>query len=186
VRIARTLYLAHVDYFVRRATVDDAAGIAVAHVASWKAAYRGLLPDQLLDNLSVTHGQERMSNDLATPAPRSDVFVATRHHAVAGFAWIGPRRCAAPAEHDGELYSIYLHPDHWGHGIGQRLHSTALARLHELGFTAATLWVLNGNERAINFYHRTGWRENGVSRVDTRPDGTELPEIQFHRVVVQP
>jgi len=175
-----------VEYSVRLATVDDAAEIAVAHVASWKAAYRGLLPDQMLDSLSVTERQGRISNILADLGPRSAFLVATRAHAVAGFAWIGPQRCAVRAEHDGELYSIYLHPDHWGHGIGHRLHHAALARLHDHGFTTAILWVLNGNERAINFYRRTGWRESGASRVDTRPDGTELPETQFQRVVVQP
>lgn len=174
------------DYSVRRANVDDAPGIAVVSVASWKAAYRGLLPDQLLGNLSVTQRQERVVRTLTSPAPRTDMLVAIRDHAVAGFASIGLRRCVAPAEHDGELYSIYLHPEHWGHGIGQRLHNAALARLDELGFISATLWVLDGNERAINLYRRTGWQPNGVCRVDTRPGGIELPETQFHRAVVRP
>jgi ribosomal protein S18 acetylase RimI-like enzyme len=175
-----------VDYSLRRAVVDDAPGIAVASVASWKAAYRSLLPDQLLDNLSVSQRQERLSKVLGAPAARSAMLVVIGGGAVAGFAWISPRRCATPAEDDGELYSIYLHPDHWGRGIGQLLHSGALAHLHALGFTTATLWVLTGNERAINFYRRTGWQPNGVFRLDTRPDGTELPEIQFRRVVVPP
>ena len=56
---------------MRRATVDDAAEIAVAHVASWKAAYRGLLPDQMLDSRSVTERQGRISNSWRTLAPEA-------------------------------------------------------------------------------------------------------------------
>ena len=36
---------------VRRATPEDAAGVAGVHVRSWQVAYRGLLPDDYLDGL---------------------------------------------------------------------------------------------------------------------------------------
>ncbi|MGH2840330.1 MAG: hypothetical protein ACRDKY_05850 [Solirubrobacteraceae bacterium] len=38
---------------VRTATRDDAHPIARVHVRSWQVAYRGLLPDAILDGLSV-------------------------------------------------------------------------------------------------------------------------------------
>jgi hypothetical protein len=38
---------------VRRAELRDAAGIAAVHVASWQEAYRGLLPQEYLESLSV-------------------------------------------------------------------------------------------------------------------------------------
>jgi hypothetical protein len=38
---------------IRPATAEDAAGIAAVHVRSWQVAYRGQLPDALLDSLSV-------------------------------------------------------------------------------------------------------------------------------------
>ena len=41
------------DVAVRRATIDDAGGIAVVHVATWRATYRGLMPQSLLDGRSV-------------------------------------------------------------------------------------------------------------------------------------
>jgi hypothetical protein len=36
---------------VRFATVDDAEAVGRVHVTAWRAAYRGLLPDELLDRL---------------------------------------------------------------------------------------------------------------------------------------
>ena len=38
---------------VRVATFTDAREIAEVHVAGWKAAYRGMVPDELLDELTV-------------------------------------------------------------------------------------------------------------------------------------
>ena len=39
------------DVLVRTAKPDDAVPIAEIHVALWQSAYRGLLPDSLLDDL---------------------------------------------------------------------------------------------------------------------------------------
>lgn len=33
--------------------MDDARAIAAVHIASWRAAYRGLLPDAALDALTL-------------------------------------------------------------------------------------------------------------------------------------
>jgi N-acetylglutamate synthase-like GNAT family acetyltransferase len=76
---------------------------------------------------------------------------------VVGFVGVGPGRDSAAAAQAGELYAIYLRPDQWGRGIGAQLHSATIQRLSTLGLTQVTLWVLEGNERAIGFYHRNGW-----------------------------
>ena len=44
---------------VRAATPDDARGIAEVHVAGWRWAYRGQMPDALLDSLSVEDRAEK-------------------------------------------------------------------------------------------------------------------------------
>src|SRR5258708_36003066 len=50
---------------VRTARFEDARQIAEVHVSSWQAAYRGIVPDTLLDSLSVEAWtglwQERLS-----------------------------------------------------------------------------------------------------------------------------
>ena len=38
---------------VREATVADSAGIARVRIETWRAAYRGLVPQEVLDRLSV-------------------------------------------------------------------------------------------------------------------------------------
>ncbi len=36
---------------IRRATPDDAKAIADVHGRSWQAAYRGLLPDEVIEQM---------------------------------------------------------------------------------------------------------------------------------------
>ena len=43
---------------IRPATVDDAAAVAHVHVSSWRSTYRGLMPDAVLDSLSVERRAE--------------------------------------------------------------------------------------------------------------------------------
>jgi GNAT superfamily N-acetyltransferase len=147
---------------IRDAQPGDAGDIAAVHVESWRVAYRGLLPDDVLDSLSVPDRERTWSGILANPPPRTAVMLATSHAVVAGFAAMGPRR-SSPADWDaGELYAIYLRPDQQGRGIGVQLHSAVIDRLSALAFQHATLWVLDGNQRALRFYHRNGWAPDGA------------------------
>ena len=49
---------------VRSAELDDATAIARVHVATWRSAYRGLLPDEFLASLSQSHYEERWRRSL--------------------------------------------------------------------------------------------------------------------------
>ncbi len=166
---------------IRDAQPGDAHGIATVHVASWQAAYRGLLPDRGLAILSVADRERTWSQILVDPPPRTAVLLATADAAVVGFVAVGPGHDATAVPEAGELYAIYLRPDHYRRGIGTQLHSAAMHRLSTLGFTHATLWVLEGNERAISFYRRKGWTADGTRRVDQGPGGVELPELRLRR-----
>jgi ribosomal protein S18 acetylase RimI-like enzyme len=166
---------------IRDAQPGDAHGIATVHVASWRAAYRGLLPDRVLATRPVADRERAWSQILVDPPPRTAVLLATADAAVVGFVSLGPDRDATAAPEVGELYRFYLRPDHQGRGIGTQLHSAAMHRLRALGFTHATLWVLEGNERAIGFYRRQGWTADGTRRVEQGRGGVEFPELRLRR-----
>jgi hypothetical protein len=52
---------------IRRATINDARAIAEVHVKSWQVAYRGLLPEDFLQNLSVERREEQWRRALQNP-----------------------------------------------------------------------------------------------------------------------
>lgn len=115
----------------------------------------------------------------AHPEPRRETLVATELDEVVGYATVGTRREAAARHEDGELYNIYLRPQSWRRGIGSQLHGAALARLRDLGFGTATLWVLVGNERAMSFYRRAGWHADGGRRKVSGPGKVPCDELRF-------
>lgn len=162
---------------LRDAVPGDARAVAVVNVRSWRVAYRGLLPDDLLDGLSVQDRERHWSDALTSPAPIR-IVVATVADAVVGFAATGPPLVPGDRADPtlGDLYALYLDPDVWRRGIGTRLHAAALDRLRSCGFTHAGLWALTTNERALRFYQRRGWTDTGRTRVDHGPGGTELHE----------
>ena len=168
---------------IRNAQPDDAHAIAAVNVESWQAAYRGLLPDSVLAGLSVPDRERTWSKILVDPPARTAVLLATSDAVVLGFAAVGPDEDSTAASQAGRLYAIYLRPNQWGCGIGAQLHNAAMDRLRTLGFTHATLWVLDGNERAIRFYHRNGWAADGAQRIDQGPEGVDLLELRLRRTL---
>lgn len=141
-------------FTLRSATPDDAQAIAEVHVASWRAAFRGVLSDEYLDGLDPA--QRRASWDRVLGSGSSfSVAVAEVGSEIVGFASVG----LSDEGRDGEmtLYTLYLHPDAIGKGIGRALLAEAERRMAERGGKIATLRVLTANNRARRVYERAGW-----------------------------
>jgi GNAT superfamily N-acetyltransferase len=141
---------------VRAALSHDAWAIAAVHVASWRVAYRGLLPDDYLDHLSIEERAGLWSGVLTDPSP-GHVVVVEIEDDIVGFAHVGPSGDDDARPMTGELYTIYVQPDAWGRGHGRELGEAALEFLTGDGYHEATLWMLSTNDRARRFYLRQGW-----------------------------
>jgi ribosomal protein S18 acetylase RimI-like enzyme len=171
---------------LRDATQADAHAIATVIVESWRVAYRGLLPDDVLAGLSIPDREQFWSDVLTARPPHTRTVVATIAGAIVGVASTGPPLVPADRADPtlGDLYLLYLAPDFWRRGIGTRLHAAALDRIRSCGFTHAGLWVLDTNERALRFYQHHGWTDTGRSQLDHGPGGTELHERRLHHDLV--
>ena len=140
---------------MRAATSEDAASVASVHVRAWKAAYRGLLPDEYLDDLRPEHRIAHYTLGFSDPDVPA-TLVAVVDGVVRGFVTTGP--CRDPDEtRRGEVLALHVDPGSWGLGIGRRLLSEGRAALSAQGFAEAALWVLAGNSRAERFYRSDGW-----------------------------
>jgi GNAT superfamily N-acetyltransferase len=162
-----------ISFRTRGAGPDDAPTLAAIRVASWRAGYAGVVPDEVLDALDVDHEATRWTailRDAAAQGMRVE-FVADRRDVVVGYAAVGPYRGSEvdqnrPVEDDpptGELGAFYLHPDAWGSGAADQLIHRAEALLAESGHTEPVLWVFEANARARRFYERHGWTFGGMA-----------------------
>src|SRR6476469_3116310 len=109
---------------LRDATRGDAHAIATVQVASWRAAYQGLMPDEVLAGLSVSAREQFWLGALSAPPPQTTMLLATTGATVLGFASSGPPLDAEDSDPaTGELYAMYVDPDVWGQGVGAALHA---------------------------------------------------------------
>jgi ribosomal protein S18 acetylase RimI-like enzyme len=164
---------------VRRATTADADGIGLVHVRSWQEAYRGHMPDDLLDGLDPRARGQRWRETLQRLGPRDAVFVAVdpATSAVVGFTSIGEHR--GEPDGAGEVYAIYVEPRAWGAGAGRALMDAAVAHLTATGPRPVRLWALDGNERARRFYLRYGFVADGTVGSHTVRDGFDVPTVRY-------
>jgi ribosomal protein S18 acetylase RimI-like enzyme len=164
---------------IRPIADDDFEAVAVVHIRTWQAAYAGIVPADFLAAMDVAANVERRRNRTVPPGART--LVATDDGQVVGFVAFGPYLEDDGVRLDrGQLYAIYVSPDHWGRGTGRLLFDAAKAGLATAGFPDMRLWVLDENHPARRFYERMGMAPDGARAYYT-PDGTrvELPELRY-------
>lgn len=163
---------------IRRATEADARSIAEVRVATWREAYRDIMPTEFLDELSVDATESRWRDSLRSAAGNRRMQVAESGGQVVGFVAAGVPRDEPAQPLTGEVYAIYVLPDCWDRGAGRQLLAAAEQDLIDLGYEAAELWVLADNQRARTFYERVGWQADGGTKKDTF-GGREVTEVRY-------
>jgi len=171
-----------VTVLVRDATPHDAEEIGRIKRDGWRAAYRGLIPDDVLDGLDagqLAAGFASAIREMGGERPSTRAFlVAERAGEVVGYAVMGPYRWdELPGA--GEVYAIYVDPRCWGGGAGRALLAAAEARLRSLGHREAALWVLEGNRLGRGFYESVGWHADGAHGERCEVEGA--PEVRYRR-----
>ena len=155
------------EFTIRNAVVDDSEGIARVRVDTWRVAYKGILSDETLGNLSVEQDTARWQENFANQRPPF-TFVAEAAGGVVGFACGGPERSRDPG-YAGELYAIYILPQRQGQGIGKALMAASRRWLVVQGYTNMLIWVLKDNLPARAFYAAQGGRPVREKPVEIGP-----------------
>jgi GNAT superfamily N-acetyltransferase len=162
----------------RDAVIEDARALAQVSVEAWQAAYTGLMPADYLAGLDATDGAKRFEQ--AIRAGRS-ILVLELDSSIVGFSFYASSRDDDASSVTGEVIAINLLPSHWRRGLGRVLLEETGRRLHQEGFSDATLWVLHDNDRARQFYEAMGWRSDGAEKHDDKLTGFPLHEVRYRR-----
>ncbi|MEU4966578.1 GNAT family N-acetyltransferase [Streptomyces smyrnaeus] len=174
---------------VREMTEDDIDAVSEVRVRGWQYAYRGLVPQDYLEEMSPAEDAQRRRGHFGASRGIVHNVVAeddTAGGGVTGWAAVGPYRASdavprpgAPGE-DEELYALYVRPEHIGTGVGRLLLASVLDGAAARGCPRMFLWVLAGNARARRFYERAGFAADG--RTDTfEVGGAQVPDVRYVR-----
>lgn len=151
---------------IRPAVIHDARAIAEVHVESWKSTYRGILPDALLDELSVEKRESSWRDWLAASEPpaMTSLLGGDARGNVAGFISGGKERTGRLGC-DGEIYAIYLRQQAQRKRLGGLLVRQFVQELAARGFRSMAVWVLALNP-SRKFYERLGGTVIGQQQME--------------------
>ena len=170
------------SYSVRPAAPRDAKAIAEIHVATWQAAYQAVIPDDFLKAMTVEKRLAYWREAIEFSDPQ--ILVAVDADKVIGFVGFDRSRDAGTKSTVGEIWALYISPEHWRQGAGLALWDGARDGLKDEGCTQVTLWVLVANERALQFYEQAaGFKREMASLRTTAFGSTKLEEIRLKRPI---
>ena len=170
------------SYSVRSAAPRDAKAIAEIHVATWQAAYQGLIPDDFLKAMTIEKRMAYWKEAIEYSDPQ--VLVALDADKVIGFVGFDRSRDPGTKSSVGEIWAMYVDHAHWRKGVGLALWDGARDGLKEEGCTQITLWALVANERALQFYEQAaGFKRDMASLRTTAYGSLKLEEIRLKRAV---
>jgi GNAT superfamily N-acetyltransferase len=163
---------------VRQARVDDGGAVGEAHAEAWRIGFADLFEPGFLGE-AVRDRRERWVSWLAGGLPGgTQVLVAEVDRQVVGFVHIGRRDADADV---GEVFALYVHPDHWGTGAARSLLDEAVQRLRADGLVRVVLWTHVGAARARRFYEDQGWSATGRTARSDLGAGRPSPLVEYAR-----
>jgi GNAT superfamily N-acetyltransferase len=147
----------------------------MVHVDTWRAAYRGIVPEGHLDRLSYDES-ERLWQDVIA-AGDGCVFIAENEGGIFGFASGGIRERFSRDLTEYELQTVYVLPSRKGDGAGVRLVRAVVRHLAERGVNSMVLWVFADNRSARGFYEALGGVP--VAEDSFEVGGARLSEVAY-------
>lgn len=164
---------------IRYAQVSDAKALGEIHSLSWREAYKGIVPDGILE--AFTPEKRGTAFEWFLTVRSSHMAVALADGEAAGWACFDKCRDEDAPASRGEVWGIYLNPAFWRKGAGSALLLWTLEELKKMGYTSASLWVLEDNARARAFYEKCGFIHDGARK--TIELGKKLKEVRYTKEI---
>ncbi len=132
---------------------SEIRGKAYVHWKSWHETYSDLVCRDYMDKMTLEKCEDLAHRWLG------NILVAKDGEDVVGFAGYGAYRDGTMSD-VGEVYSIYVLKKYFDRGVGRALMDAAVEKLAP--YKKIAVWVLDGNDRAIRFYEKYGFKLDGV------------------------
>ncbi|GAA1824545.1 GNAT family N-acetyltransferase [Nesterenkonia flava] len=145
---------------IRPAAPGDAEALTDLHLDVWDEAYAGLIAEEILRGRRDQREGRIEGWRRRIEGSEEEHFLAQDDDgALVGFtAFTTTRGQADPCLPARQLLALYVRASAYGTGLGHALLTAAI------GEEPAFLWVLDGNQRAVNFYRRHGFEFDGSTK----------------------
>ena len=165
------------EFTIRKAVPADALAISIVSAYTWKTAYSGLLPDEMLDSriAKLPQSAERMRQNIVD---QDNFIVAVVDNVIVGFCTFNsPNRDPQYAD-SGEIGALYCLKGYNGYGIGKALFLAGVQELVKRGHKTMALNCLQGNP-TLGFYQHMGGKVI-ARKEDARMEYTLVEDVVFY------
>lgn len=163
---------------IREANISDEKGIGKVHVDSWLSTYKGLIPDEKLNQLSYKKSEKKWKQNIENSlrSPEEILLVAEVDGEIIGFCNGGLNKDIKTQEYQSCLSAIYILKEFQRKGIGKNLISKFVEYIQKLNLNSMLIWVLEENQSRA-FYEKMGGLV--VAETDYEFSGKLLKAIGF-------
>lgn len=149
-------------------------------MAAWRWAYRGVMPDDVLDSLSE---ESRAAQWEVALEQGESMWVAEADGEIVGFASQGAARDEDLADGTVELLTLYVVEDVLGTGVGSALTAAVEDEWRARGIELAVLWVAVDNQLGRAFYERHGWTPDGTRKLEHVRDDEAIEAVRYAKSI---
>jgi len=155
-----------VGMVIRKVLVDEAYDYAVNHITCWQDAYKGIIPDDYLENMpaQLEKRTEWNRQTLSDPGDCEYLCVMYDDKMIGRLVYSKCRDEDKAETNTGEIHAIYLQASYWNKGYGKQMMDFAINELRNAGYQDAIVWVLEDNNRAKRFYEKYGFVLDGARK----------------------
>lgn len=140
---------------IRKADISDSYDIAKLQVSGWQNAYRGLIDDNFLDNMSVDIACDNWKKNILSQNDDNHIYVYEKDNKIQGIIRFG-KPDDALSNYNAEIHVLYVEPSLKRTGIGTKLFNFAKESFFNKNTTHLIIWCLKGNTPSIKFYQKMG------------------------------
>lgn len=139
---------------IRKKERKDCKDIAHVVTVAWNETYKGIVPDEFLNNLYKNEEQRATDSFKNFDEKNNHEFVLEVDNKVVGFINVGATDDTS-YNNCGEIYALYIINGYKGYGYGKKLMKTGIKELKIMKYDKMIIGCLQGNP-SNEFYKYIG------------------------------
>lgn len=139
---------------IRNIEFNDLRSVSEIAIRGWQTAYRGIVDDEYLDNLSIEENYQKRLKDYK----ENGFIVAEYNNEVVGFCRYreGNNYIEEYPDIDCEICALYVKPEEKGKGIGKKIVKYVMSEFKSKKFKKMIIWCFKENDPSRAFYEKMG------------------------------
>lgn len=162
---------------IRKAIYSDCSNLSKLKREIWETTYRGIFPDEKIDNYDYEKNQKRFKGFIDNE--KQELYVVENNNELVGYTEFGePFR---PFEdYEQEIGLFYIRKDYQRRGIGKKLFNLALDYIRGTGVSKFFISCHKYNTNAQEFYKKMGGK---IVHVDEDYENDGSPQVKFEYII---